>query len=83
MSRVADTWVTAPLNQGTGMPLGPRSFGYHDAPGQTQRRIGGHVYIAQRYPDRIDMWRLERVGGALDCHCWRLVHRWTTVGAVS
>lgn len=75
---MADTWVTAPLNSRIGMPLGHRSFGFHDS--QTQRVIGGHVYIAQRYPDRIDMWRLERMGGALDCHCWRLAHRWPTGG---
>lgn len=66
--------VTEPLNSRAGMRLHWRTPGFHDAPEQTQRVIGDHVYIAQRYPGRIDMWRLDLPDETRGAR-WTLVHR--------
>jgi hypothetical protein len=59
------------------MPLHWRSVGYHDAPGQTQRVIGAHVYVMQPMRDgSLATWRLDLARGARG-YCWTLVHRVT------
>lgn len=76
MSARQDGWITAPLNSFTGMPLKWRGFGYHDAPGQSQRVIGAHVYIFQRTTQSITVWRSE-MADTTHGYRWTRMHAFT------
>ena len=66
------------INTPGGFRLWRRAFGVHYDLTQTQRAIGGHVYIFRALPDRIDVWRSEMAdeqGG----YRWTRVHSFTAV----
>jgi hypothetical protein len=68
----------APINTVGGFRLWRRSFGYHYAPGQTQRTIGQHVYIFQPTTRGLTVWRLDLADETRgdrwtllhECWCW-------------
>jgi hypothetical protein len=56
-----------------------RSYGYHDTPGQTQRKIGAHVYVFQRNSSDITVWRSEMAAGDYG-YRWTRVHSLKAMG---
>lgn len=73
-----------PINTVGGMRLYRRSFGYHYAPGQTQRTIGQHVYIFQPTTRGLTVWRLDLADETRGDR-WTRVHecwRWGTAASV-
>ena len=83
MTARTDRWVTTPLNAFGGMPLHWRTSGVHYAPGQTQRVIGDHVYIAQPMRDgSLVLWRLDLAAGEHG-YRWTRVHRLAPAGGAA
>lgn len=67
-----------PLNTPGGFRLWRRAFGVHYDSAQTQRAIGGHIYIFRTLPDRIDVWRSE-MADELGGYRWTLAHSYRSV----